>query len=171
LFGGWLVACFGIACFEALYAFRYNALARGFVAMPWRITWTPSGIWHALTTYEHPTYLFAQMSAMDIEVVTRSEPVALGELTIESMPLLGQLSMPVGLRDIVFLSRATASDEKQLRGLLAQHRVRYVFWRDDEPTPSPIVSLSRRRDRTTGLWRVYEVEPPNDLTAPDVRAK
>jgi hypothetical protein len=132
LLRGWLVACFGIACFEALYAFRYNVLARGFVARPWQIAWTPAGVWNALTTYEHPTYFFEGMSPMDIEVVTGGEPVALGELTVEAMPLLGQLSMPIGLRDIVFLSRATASDEEQLRGLLAQHRVRYVFWRDDD---------------------------------------
>jgi hypothetical protein len=78
--------------------------------------------------------------------------------------------MPVGLREIVFLSPEIANDEARLRALLDTHQVRFVFWRDDETTPAPIVKLSTREERTEGFWRVYEMKPPR-LVVPDIRPK
>ncbi|MGH7293880.1 MAG: hypothetical protein ACRELB_03050, partial [Polyangiaceae bacterium] len=74
-------------------------------------------------------------------------------------PYLGQLSMPIGLRDIVFVSRDVAADEGKLRALLERHHVRYMYWRDDELTPEAILHLKRRDDRVMGYWRVFEVGP------------
>jgi hypothetical protein len=167
----WLVVCFGLASYESLYQFRYSGLEGGFLALPWQVTYTPAGLWHALVWYDHPTYFYRYMSALDREVVTRSEPVALGPLPVGAGPFVGELSMPVGLRDLVFLSLETAADGARLRDVLDRHRVRYLYWSDELPTPSALEPLKRREDRVVGLWRVYEVGPSDPHALSDVREK
>jgi hypothetical protein len=168
--GAWLASAFAVATFEAAYQFRYSGLQGGFVAWPWQIEYTPAGLWHALLWYREPVY-FYPLSPMDKQVISRSEPVALGSFTTVDGPWLGQLSMPPGLRDIVFVSPETAADEQQLRALFARHHVRWVYWQDGEPTPPAIVRLATDDDHTPGFWRVYEVGPADPLAKVDVHGK
>ncbi|MGH7294019.1 MAG: hypothetical protein ACRELB_03755, partial [Polyangiaceae bacterium] len=81
LLGVWLAGCFAIASFESLYQFRYSGLEGGFLAAPWKVTYTPAGLWHDLIWYEDPTYLYA-LSPLDVEVNSTNEPVALGSFEI-----------------------------------------------------------------------------------------
>jgi len=169
--GTWLVLSFAVLSFESVYQFRFSALAGGFPYAPWKVEPSPSGVWHALTWYDHPTALAPNMSALDREVVTRSEPVAFGDIDVLNEPLIGQLSMPLGLRDIVFVSRQLGSDETRLRQLLEAHHVRYLYWRDSRPTPDSVLHLATRQDRVPGFWRVFEVGPPDTHARTDVRIK
>jgi hypothetical protein len=171
LMRAWVLGAFAVGIFEAAYAFRYAALAGQFIVFAEPVTWTPSGVWHALTVYNDPKYLFLNMSPMDEEVVRRADAVAMAQLDVGGGPLLGVLSMPVGLRDIVLLSWDIANDEAKLRSLLLEHRVRYLFWNDSLPVPSPVARLSRRDSRTPGYWRLFEVGPGAPLGPTDVRAK
>jgi hypothetical protein len=166
---GWLVAVLAIACFEGLYSFYYSGLESGFLRVG-LVSYTPAGLWRALTNYDHPRYFFGNLTPLGVEAVTAPDAVALGDWTVVDGPLLGVLSMPLGLRDIVFLSPAIANDEGQLRQLLDEHHVRFLFWRDDQPTPAPVVRLATRDERTPGFWRVYEMEPPRPVPT-DIRAK
>jgi hypothetical protein len=166
---GWLVLWLCVAVFEGLYAFYYAGFWSGFLARR-PLSPTPAGLWSALTTYDHPKYMFAGMTPLGVEAVTGPDAVALGNWSVVDGPLLGVLSMPVGLREIVFLSPEIASDEARLRALLDAHQVRFVFWRDDETTPAAVVKLSTREERTEGFWRVYEMKPPRAIV-PDIRPK
>jgi hypothetical protein len=166
---GWLVAWLGVAIFEGFFAFYYAGFSSGFLTRR-PVSPTPAGLWRALTSYDHPKYMFPGMTPLAVEAVTGPDAVALGNWSVVDGPLIGVLSMPVGLREIVFLSPEVANDESRLRALLDTHDVRFVFWRDDESTPAPIVKLSTREERTEGLWRVYEMKPPR-VVVPDIRPK
>jgi hypothetical protein len=167
----WLGVVFVVAAFEALFAFKHSGLSDGFLDRPRQITYTPSGIWHALTYYEKPAYFYENMSAMDRRVLTSSEAVAVGPMPLHDGPLLGQLAMPVGVRDIVLVSEATGRDEASLRALIAQKHIRWLLWRDDEYTPEAVLHVAKDADRTIGFWRTFEVGDPDPLASHDVRAK
>lgn len=156
-----IVALVAIAIGEGTVAFASQGFSRG-----------APGPLHAddfvrgLTRFDGPNHLFP-LSALDREAVSSAAPVAIGPLEVPNYPLLGQLSQPVGARDVVFLSKDVGNDAERLRDLCTKHDIRWIFWPDDELAPEPVRRLSLRRDRTARSWRVFDVESCSD----DLRAR
>jgi hypothetical protein len=168
---GWIALVYGIAAYEAVFAFCHSGLAPGFLDRSLDISYTPAGLWHALTYYDKPAYFYENMSPMDRLVLQSSETVGVGAMPIQAGPLVGQLSMPVGARDIVFVGDSIARDESRLRDLIEEKHIRWIFWRDDVYTPEPILRVARAADRTMGYWRTFDVGVPDPLASHDLRAK
>jgi hypothetical protein len=144
-----------IAVGEGAYAFVSQGFARGTPDPRHPDPTTLSELARGLVTFDDPIHLF-ELSVLGREAVTSAAPVAIGPIDGPQLPMLGQLSQPVGARDVVLLSKEVAHDPEKLAELCAKRHVRWVFWPDREPAPESLLRLSRRHEWSP-LWHVFEL--------------
>jgi hypothetical protein len=167
----WLLVAFEIAAFEALFTFRHAGLSEGFLDRFIDVPSTPAGLWKALTYYDQPGFLYPNLSRLDRRMVTSSETVAIVLLPVQGGPFVGQLAMPVGVRDIVLLASDTTKDEACLRAFVERRHIRWIVFPDDQFVPDALLRIAKDADWTPGFWRTFDVGVPDPLALRHLRAK
>jgi hypothetical protein len=173
LLGVWLTGCFALACFEALYAFWHSqALSPGYLERaPRGDVSSPSGFLAALLDYDRAGW-FYNLSPLEVEAVTRQDGVAVGDLAVAERGVLGVIAMPLGARELAFVSPEDAWSPARMRELAQSGHFRYVFWHDYGPVPEGLSRVAVRGSHNVPRhWFLFDLGPVPPAPSAPVWAK
>ncbi len=124
----------------------------------------PGDIIRAFREKYPPGYFLPTLKGSVFErIFPCNEAVALGELNSfdEQKEIIGHLTQgqAFGKRNIYFLGRKTAEDQKSLAEFIKKRRVRYVIWNADWPVPRPLGEMTVLWDRIPRWFYVLVVKP------------
>jgi hypothetical protein len=157
----WAVALSLLLMFEGGYSLN-NVYTSSYwhrsVPPPFEEDWSVAS--RVFTWHDPVGYIYPQLSGTMMEdIVRRREAVALGELTPDHQFVWGQVTQPVGEREVYVLGRPTATDDELLAKFLDERPVRYVVWDSEENVP-PLLRERALREQRTGPFILFEMVPP-----------
>ncbi len=147
----WLWACVGALVLEA----GVSLAVIGRQSYPGQGSFrSQPGAVLAARNWKWPTsYLFAEMRHTEFDrMLAADDAVAVGPLHLQKIMLMGQLSLPLGHREIILLR---PSGEQLVS---AASRVRYVVWDDTVPLPAVLERLAVPAAHVAGFW-LFTVRP------------
>lgn len=149
----WVTVCLLLLIFEGSMCLL-DQVARDYPGYPRALLIDPIGILR-LRNWRRPVcYLFPEMEGTAFtRVFAKNSPVAIGPLQSRSggrwkVEIVGQLSLPIGQREIIFLPATLEQAEAET----VARQARYVIWDDTLPVPISLQNLAVESDLVAGFW-------------------